>query len=198
MPPRLYGLPLFSRWGGDAVTEETSRRDFLLASMTGMSAAWIAANWPQIAHAAEMAPGASTTFFSPGQAAAVEAMAEQIFPASDTPGAKEARVFNFIDVALISFAKDSQGLYAKGLVDLEARATAAGGQSFAALGPEQQVKILTDIEKTPFFLAVRNHTLMGMFAGPQHGGNYKQAGWKMIGFDDSLNFEQPFGYYDRA
>jgi hypothetical protein len=192
-------LPRFSRQGGDDVTEEdTSRRDFLLASMTGVSAAWITANWPQIVSAAEMPPGASTTFFSPAQAVAVEAMAEQIFPASNTPGAKDARVFNFIDMALTSFAKDAQGLYTKGLADLDVRAGAAGGKSFAALAPEQQVKILTDIEKTPFFLAVRNHTLMGMFAGPQHGGNYKQAGWKMIGFDDSLNFEQPFGYYDRA
>jgi hypothetical protein len=179
-------------------TEDTSRREFLLASTTGLSAAWIAANWPQIVHAAEMAPGTPATFFTPAQAAAVEAMAEQIFPASDTPGAKDARVLNFIDLALVSFAKDSQDLYTKGLTDLETRAKTAGGQSFAALGPDQQIKILTDIEKTPFFLAVRNHTIMGMFAAPQHGGNYRQAGWKMIGFDDSLNFKAPFGYYDKA
>ena len=166
--------------------------------MTGLSAAWVTANWPAIAHAAEMATGTGATFFSPAQAAAIEAMAEQIFPATDTPGAKEARVLNFIDLALVSFAQDSQSLYAKGLDDLDARAKAAGGQSFAALGHDQQIKILTDIEKTPFFLAVRNHTIMGMFAGPQHGGNYKQVGWKMIGFDDSLNFEAPFGYYDKA
>jgi hypothetical protein len=54
------------------------------------------------------------------------------------------------------------------------------------------------IEKTSFFEAVRNHTIMGMFAPPQHGGNYQQVGWKLIGFDDSLNFQEPFGYYDRV
>ena len=39
---------------------------------------------------------------------------------------------------------------------------------------------------------------MGMFAAPQHGGNYKKVGWTQIGFDDSLNFRAPFGAYDKA
>jgi gluconate 2-dehydrogenase gamma chain len=188
-----------SRQGGDIViTEDKSRRDFLLASMTGLSAAWFTTNWPDIARAAEMAPGTVATFFTPAQAATVGAMAEQIFPTTDTPGAKEARVLNFIDLALVSFARDSQGLYAKGIADLDGQAKAAGAQSFAALGHDQQVQLLTSIEKTPFFVTVRNHTIMGMFAGPQHGGNYEKVGWKMIGFDDGLNFEAPFGAYDKA
>jgi hypothetical protein len=29
-----------------------------------------------------------------------------------------------------------------------------------------------------------------------HGGNHNKAGWKLIGFDDSLNHKPPFGYYD--
>ena len=58
--------------------------------------------------------------------------------------------------------------------------------------------MLTSIEKTPFFQAVRSHTIMGMFAAPQHGGNYQKAGWKLVEFDDSLNFQPPFGAYDRV
>ena len=49
---------------------------------------------------------------------------------------------------------------------------------------------------TPFFLTVREHTLTGMFASPKHGGNFNKAGWKLIGFEDTLNFKAPFGYYD--
>ena len=45
---------------------------------------------------------------------------------------------------------------------------------------------------------VRDHTIMGMFAAPQHGGNYKKVGWSQIGYDDSLNFRAPFGAYDKA
>jgi hypothetical protein len=29
-----------------------------------------------------------------------------------------------------------------------------------------------------------------------HGGNYDKIGWKLIGYDDSLNHKPPFGYYD--
>ena len=35
-----------------------------------------------------------------------------------------------------------------------------------------------------------------MFASPAHGGNDSKVGWKLIGFDDTLNFKPPFGYYD--
>jgi gluconate 2-dehydrogenase gamma chain len=181
--------------------DETTRRKFLAASATGVSATFVAANW-DIAHAADAIPanGTPTVFFTPSQAADVEAIAEQIIPATDTPGAKEARVVYFIDLALVSFAKESQGVYTKGLADLNGKVKQvnAGAESFASLTPDQQAQVLTSIEKTPFFQAVRSHTIMGMFASPQHGGNYAKAGWKLVDFDDSLNFQPPFGYYDRT
>ena len=43
---------------------------------------------------------------------------------------------------------------------------------------------------------VRTHTVIGFFARPVHGGNYDKIGWKLIGYDDSLNHKPPFGYYD--
>ena len=55
---------------------------------------------------------------------------------------------------------------------------------------------MTALEKSPFFNAVRNHTVIGFFASPIHGGNHNKVGWKLIGFDDSLDFKPPFGYYD--
>jgi gluconate 2-dehydrogenase gamma chain len=56
--------------------------------------------------------------------------------------------------------------------------------------------VLTAIEKSPFFNTVRTHTVIGFFASPVHGGNQDKIGWKLIGYDDSLNFRPPFGYYD--
>jgi hypothetical protein len=38
--------------------------------------------------------------------------------------------------------------------------------------------------------------VIGFFASPVHGGNQNKAGWKLIGYDDSLNHKPPFGYYD--
>ena len=175
--------------------DDKPRRDFLIGSRAGLSATWVVANWP--AAAAEITVGQPTVFLTAAQAADVAAMAGQIFPTTDTPGAHEARVVYFIDLGLVTFAKDAQPVYTKGLADLQTRVAAMGAHSFAALTPEQQIEVMTAIEKTPFFQAVRGHTIMGMFAAPQHGGNYQQAGWKLIGFDDSLNFQEPFGFYDR-
>lgn len=183
-----------------AELNETSRRKFIVASMTGLSATWVAANWSSAVQAADMANGTPMTFFTPTQAADVEAMAAQIIPTTDTPGAKEAKAVVFIDLALVTFAKDSADVYTKGLADLttKSRAVNANVDGFAGLTSAQQIQILTSIEKTPFFQAVRSHTIMGMFAAPQHGGNYQKVGWKMIDFDDSLNFQPPFGAYDKA
>lgn len=171
-----------------------NRRDFLLKSFSASSAAWLAANWPAEVAAAEKARGmGGFTFFTRPQAAEIDAMAAQIYPTTDTPGAREAQVIYFIDLALVTFAQDKQAVYRDGLADLAART-----KSFAALPGGQQITLLTEIEKTPFFKTVRDHTIMGMFAAPQHGGNFRKIGWQQIGFDDSLNFRAPFGAYDKA
>jgi len=173
-----------------------SRRNFLLKSFSASSAAWLAANWPAQVAAAEKAQAMGTfTYFSREQAADIDAMAAQIYPTTDTPGAREAQVVYFIDTALVTFAQDKQDIYAKGFADLS---TKTSGKAFASLPPDQQIALLTSIEKTPFFRTVRDHTIMGMFASPQHGGNFHKIGWQQIGFDDSLNFRAPFGAYDKA
>jgi gluconate 2-dehydrogenase gamma chain len=171
-----------------------SRRSFLLKSVSASTAAWMAANWPAAVAAAEAAQKMGNfTWFTPAQAREIDAMAAQIYPATDTPGAREAQVVYFIDLALVTFAQDKQKIYTAGLADLGSRT-----RSFAAMPAAEQIALLTSIEKTPFFRTVRDHTIMGMFSAPQHGGNFRKVGWSQIGFDDSLNFRAPFGAYDRA
>jgi hypothetical protein len=173
-----------------------SRRKFLLKSVSASSAAWLAANWPAQVAAAEKAQAMGAfTWFSREQAADVDAMASQIYPSDSIPGAREAQVVYFIDLALVTFAQDKQDVYTRGFADL---ASKTGGKAFASLSSADQIALLTSIEKTPFFKTVRDHTIMGMFAAPQHGGNYKKIGWTQIGYDDSLNFRAPFGAYDKA
>ena len=173
-----------------------SRRNFLIKSVGASSAAWLAANWPAQVAAAEQAQAIGAfTYFTREQAADVDAMAAQIYPTTDTPGAREAQVIYFIDLALVTFAQDKQDIYKQGLADLSAK---TGGKAFGSLPPADQIALLTSIEKTSFFRTVRDHTIMGMFAAPQHGGNYKKVGWTQIGYDDSLNFRAPFGAYDKA
>src|SRR5262245_701954 len=90
-----------------------SRRQFLTATSTLAGGSWLALNWPQIVAAAEHADHAShaeaavapTSFttLTATEATEVEAIANQIVPGGDTPGAREARVIYFMDRALGSF-----------------------------------------------------------------------------------------------
>ena len=185
-------------------TNTRSRRSFLLASVTGVNAAWVAANYTGILKAQEQVRTAvkggqpQLVFFSPEQATEVDAIAAQIIPTDETAGAREAHCLYFIDRALSNFDKRSQPLYTKGLQDLQSktREMFPDAGKFSALTNEQQIQVLTAIEKTPFFRAVRTHTVLGFFSRPEHGGNYDKIGWKLIGYDDSLNHKPPFGYYD--
>ena len=173
-----------------------SRRNFLLKSFSASSAAWLIANWPAQVAAAEAAQKLGNfTFFTRAQAAEIDAMAAQIYPTTDTPGAREAQVVYFIDLALVTFAADRQAIYTRGFDEL---AVKTGRRPLGSLPVTEQIAILTGIETTPFFRNVRDHTIMGMFSAPQHGGNFGKIGWKQIGFDDSLNFRAPFGAYDQA
>jgi gluconate 2-dehydrogenase gamma chain len=186
-------------------TKVRSRRSFLVNSVTGLNAAWITANYPGILAAQEYVRGATQAgqvpplaFFNQAQAAEIESMAAQIIPTDETPGAREAHCLYFIDRALTTFARGSQPVYLKGLEDLQVktRQLYPDATKFSALPSEQQIKTLTAIEKTPFFNTVRTHTIIGFLARPVHGGNYDKIGWKLIGYDDSLNHKPPFGYYD--
>lgn len=186
--------------------QPASRRQFLSRSLAGVSSAWLTANWPEILaaheharHAAQSDPPAKLEFFTPEQVIEVEAVAAQVIPTDDTPGAREARVIYFIDRALSTFDRDKQDLYSKGLRELQqkcAEFSPAVG-SFSKLSSAQQIELLKSIEKGEFFEAVRVHTIVGFFANPEYGGNAKQIGWKLIGFQDDFSFEPPFGYYDQ-
>ena len=186
-------------------TPGKSRRSFLIESVSGLSAAWLAANYTAILEAEDFVQQAAQSgapakfqFFTPEQATEIEAMAAQIIPADETPGAREARVIQFIDRALVTFERDRQPLYTQGLKDLQAKTKelVPSANKFSELTSEQQIQVLTALEKSPFFNTVRTHTVTGFFASPAQGGNYNKVGWKLINYDDSLNHKPPFGYYD--
>jgi hypothetical protein len=184
--------------------KQQSRRDFLIGSALGLSSGWLAANWAGILDARVFAAAATGdnhgrfSFFTPQQAVEIDAVASQIIPTDDTPGAHEARCVYFIDRALTTFLRDSQTLYRQGLDELQAktRELYPNATSFSALRSKEQIRVLTAIEASQFFNVVRTHTILGMFAPPEHGGNFERAGWKLIGFDGTHAYAPPFGYYD--
>ena len=201
-----------------------SRRGFLSHSLSGISAAWVAAHWPAMlsaaTHARESAQSASPAkfeFFSPEQAAEIDAIASRIIPTTDAPGAHEAGVVFFIDRALVTFAKDNQKLYAEGLpaLQLRVRELFPAVQKFSSATPEQQDQVLESLDeqsgaggRSPyralggaqsFFETLRGHTISGFLIDPDADkrGNRDGAGWKVIGRDREHMFMPPFGYYDK-
>jgi len=184
---------------------DPSRRRFLIGSGSGISAAWIILEWPAILAAQEHAHRAAEPgqllrfeFFTAEQAREIEAMTAQIIPSDDSPGAREAHVVHFIDRALVTFGRDKQPSYTRGLESLRAktRELFPEAHKFSALGSEDQLRLLQAIEDTDFFEIVRIHTIMGFLSNPEYGGNSHQVGWKLIGFEESPVHEPPFGYYD--
>jgi len=184
---------------------QISRRRWLAQSLAASPVgAALAVSWPEIAAAQQhahdaMRSGAPPAFsvLSADDAREIEAIASQIIPTDESPGAREAGVIYFIDRALATFDQDKRALYAKGLAEAEAkRAEMFPSTSIAALAPEQQIQLLQAIEKTGFFAQVRTHCILGFFGNPSYGGNRDRVGWKLIGFEDRFQFTPPFGYYD--
>ncbi len=117
-------------------------------------------------------PGTAFKYFNHETAAEIEAIAAQIIPTDETPGAREAGVIYFIDHALSTFDEESQDHYKTGLADSQAKRAAMfpGSTSIAALNPEQQLALVKSIDGTPFFETVRTHTIIGFLNSPDEGG----------------------------
>ena len=94
-------------------------------------------------------PGASYSLrtLSPHQNDTVIAMIDQILPATDTPGAKGARVNEFIDVILTEWAtEEERHRFLDGLANVDKQSNELFGKDFAAASSSQQVTLLRSMD----------------------------------------------------
>jgi len=176
-----------------------SRRMFIANSGGVLAGGWLSAALPLISAAAQTAcsrrdQNDGYANLNPLDAADLEAIAEQILPSSDTPGAREAGVIWFIDEALGGFRGKWNDPVREGLGSLNASLT--GTARFADLDWERQTEMLQAIETTPFFAMLHFLTIAGMFSLPSYGGNQDKIGWALLNFEDRHAWQPPFGYYD--
>jgi gluconate 2-dehydrogenase gamma chain len=188
---------------------DESRRAFLVGAAvgagavagTGMMSEALAqhrkqpktAEAPDAAHAHEGGEGHGA-FLNDDNAATIAAFAERLMPgAPGKPGARDAGVVNYIDLALAGAYADQQDFYRRGLAALDAHCHNSFSKPFAQLTAAQQDEVITALEQgkaseftyptaQAFFNAIRMHTMEGMFADPIYGGNKDFAGWKLVGF----------------
>jgi hypothetical protein len=133
-------------------------------------------------------------FFNYEQAATMAAFTERLMPgAPGKPGASDAGVVNYIDLALAGAYADLQEFYRAGLAQLDAHCRKTYNESFVQLDASRQDAVIAAIEQgkaaefswprgPEFFNLIRTHTMEGMFADPIYGGNRDFAGWRLVGF----------------
>jgi len=190
-------------------THDATRRAFLVRAAAGAGAVAGAGLVPgALTQAHEQRPetGAPATtqphsnvvehgaFFNDENAATIAAFTERLMPgAPDKPGARDAGVLNYIDLALAGAYADLQDFYRRGLAQLDEYCRKTYHEPFVRLNAARQDEVITALEQGKatgftwptaqvFFDTVRTHTMEGMFADPIYGGNKDFAGWRLVGF----------------
>ncbi len=185
---------------------DESRRAFLVRAAVGAGAVAgaglvpdaIAQNHEHMEGTAA-APGAQHpsgsehgAFFNHADAATIAAFTERLMPsAPDKPGARDADVLNYIDLALAGAYAELQDFYRRGMAQLEAYCRSTYKEPFVRLNAEQQDEVITSLETgkatgftyptaREFFGILRTHTMEGMFADPLYGGNKDFTGWRLV------------------
>lgn len=134
------------------------------------------------------------------EALILKAIAERIFPRTDTPGAVEIGALDYIDLALAGDYASLVTLYREGLRAIDRHARRQFNRKFIALTDEQKDALLCVFETgavagykhaAEFFDTVRYHVLEGVFCEPQYGGNRDMIGWRLVNFPG-----QQLGYSD--
>jgi hypothetical protein len=84
---------------------------------------------------------------NPQQNATVTTIAELIIPQTDTPGAKAARVNEFIDLILTEwYDEEEKSTFMSGLADIDSRTRDLYGKDFVNCVEKQQVEILQALD----------------------------------------------------
>jgi gluconate 2-dehydrogenase gamma chain len=152
------------------------RRTVLGAGLAAVAAGGTAVTLPRLGNR-------PFRFFTAEEAATVDAICEQLIPADSDPGAKQARVVNYIDIQLTRHFRKHQRAYRQGIAAVDDASRSRFSKRFVELTAGQQVEVLKHIEakSRSFFELVLNHTRQGFYGDPRHGGNRDMASWKMLG-----------------
>jgi gluconate 2-dehydrogenase gamma chain len=130
--------------------------------------------------------------FTAAEANLVEALCDQIIPADDSPGAKEAGVLYYLDQQLAGPLKRFASSYKTSLPLLDEGCQQSEGKPFLELPSEAQTRFLHRLETDgppelrSFFRIIVDQTMQGFYGSPSHGGNRDAASWKMLGIEGAM------------
>jgi gluconate 2-dehydrogenase gamma chain len=125
---------------------------------------------PRVAEAIAKAP----SFFNKQQYATITELASLIIPTDETPGAREAKVNEYIDLMVRESPFEVQKIFLDGLAWLDKTSKERHKKSFVNLSNAQQVGLLTEVSQiknpspreaiqTKFFKAIKDMTIDGFY-----------------------------------
>jgi len=148
------------------------------------------------AHARADAESDAPRALTSAEYAIVREAAERIVPRTETPGAADARVADFIDVMLADWYDAAEtARFKAGLADLDARAKASSGKGFAQSSVQQQIETLDALDKefqTARSSGTANDHWFGMLKHLTVWGYYTSE----VGIAQELRVKLIPGYYD--
>lgn len=168
---------------------DVTRREALRKIAVGGAAAATAPLWVEslvsaaeqhAAHYQAAGAGAAWTpkVLTPAQNRTVIALAERIIPKTETAGATEAKVNEFIDAVIADADAADRKKFLEGLAWVDAHSTREHGQPFAEASETQQVALLTAMSQpggpsapglpdeqtgADFFQAIKSMTITGYY-----------------------------------
>jgi hypothetical protein len=127
-----------------------NRREAMLRLSAAMGTALVGAS-ALVSGCATMDARAPRELFSRADVALLDEIAETILPATDTPGAKAARVGEFMTVMVAdTYRADEQAAFLAGLETLEAECLGDYGLGFLAATRAQRTALLERLDREQF------------------------------------------------
>jgi gluconate 2-dehydrogenase gamma chain len=165
--------------------ETVSRRKFFKKAVSGgMGLAMGTALFEQIADLWVARAEQGSASLDLHQMVTLGAIAAQVIPTDDTPGAREAGVVDYINTKLKD-APSLQRLYQNGLQDVDNLSKNRFSGLFASLDAPQQKEVLKSLESSQFFAQVWKDTVEGF--------TRSSVGKAVVGYPGGA---QPHGYHD--
>ncbi|MBI1966856.1 MAG: gluconate 2-dehydrogenase subunit 3 family protein [Gemmatimonadetes bacterium] len=151
------------------------------------------------------ARGRALQVLDPHQSETVATIAELILPETDTPGARAAKVHEFVDVLLAEWYDDKdRGRFLAGLADVDTRCRGAFGVDFLGASEAQRTAILAGLDAEVaalraahakpddhFFSRMKWLTLYGYYTSEV--GMMEELRWQVIPgtYDGCVERQQP-------
>jgi hypothetical protein len=126
----------------------------------------------------------SPKYFNAEEGSLVEAIASRIIPSTDTPGAKEAGVPQFIDTMMAEYYQEKEkNAFKDGLKKVDEEAKSAHGKAFVKLSEDEQDAVLTKFDQAAyaenvnkddpnFFKMMKELTVLGFCTSEEGATNF--------------------------